>query len=99
MLAIVFLLKSRHALDIKPLQPELRNMMGQVAGLARDWASMHEVLQENVAILDDLAENGLAAISLASMYHKIGHNYIKVRVHQGSFLFSFYILFSFLFVM
>lgn len=61
------------------MQPELRNMMGEVAGLARDWLSMHEVLSGNMAIVDDLARKGLTAISLASMYHKIGHNYIKVK--------------------
>jgi hypothetical protein len=68
----------RRALDIKPLQPELRNMMGEVAGLAADWAAMDDVLAGNMAHVDDLAEKGLAAISVASMYHKIGNNYIKV---------------------
>jgi adenine/guanine phosphoribosyltransferase-like PRPP-binding protein len=53
-------------------------MMGEVAGLVGDWAAMDEVLTGNMAIVDDLAEKGLAAISLASMYHKIGHNYVKV---------------------
>lgn len=70
----------RRALEIKPLQPELRNMMGEVAGLARDWPAMDEVLQGNLAIVDDLARGGLAPLSLASMYHKIGHNYIKVSI-------------------
>lgn len=66
---------------IKPLQPELRNIMGEAAGMAHDFDSMKMILGKNMEILDGLAENGLAALSLASMYHKIGHCYIKVFSH------------------
>lgn len=54
-------------------------MIGDVAGLAKDFGTMHEVLEGNTAIVDRLAAEGLTPISLASMYHKIGHNYIKVH--------------------
>jgi hypothetical protein len=54
-------------------------MIGEVAGLAHDRSSMHAALRRNIEIVDKLAVEGLTAISLASMYHKIGHNYIKVR--------------------
>lgn len=66
-------------MEIKPLQPELLCMIGEVAGLARDPATTHAALLGAARILDGVDRTSMAAISLASMYHKIAHVYIKVR--------------------
>ena len=91
---IIYIIYYRQALKIKPLQPELLNLVGEVAGLARDIDSMHTALRRNIEIVDDLAVQGLAAISLASMYHKIGHNYIKVLYYCAYLTYSNYLSFS-----
>ena len=79
LLTLPVTLPNRRALEIKPLQPELRNIMGEAASLAHDFDAMKAVLGKNTDIVDNLAEKGLASLSLASMYHKIGHCFIKVH--------------------
>lgn len=55
-------------------------MAGEVAGLARDFRSLEEVVSNAVAILDRVNRTEMAPISLASTYHKLSHVYMKVTV-------------------
>ena len=68
----------RRALEIKPMQPELLCMAAEVAGLAGDLPSMHEIVHKAVRILDVVDRQEMAPISLASTYHKVSSIYIKV---------------------
>ncbi len=70
----------RRARQIKPLQPELLCMIGEVAGLAHDFDSMHDALLGAGRVLDSITRQDMAALSLASMYHKLAHVYIKVSI-------------------
>lgn len=54
-------------------------MIGEVAGLAHDFESMHDALQGGGRVLDAIDRQSIAALSLASTYHKLAHVYIKVR--------------------
>ena len=106
LLTLPVTLPNRRALEIKPLQPELRNIMGEAASLAHDFDAMKAVLGKNTDIVDNLAEKGLASLSLASMYHKIGHCFIKVRhalIFLTFFLYfnhsEYFILFPLLFIL
>jgi len=70
----------RRALEIKPMQPELLCMAAEVAGLAGDLPSMHEIVLNAVRILDAVDRQEMAPISLASTYHKVSSIYIKVKI-------------------
>lgn len=79
-------------------------MAAEVAGLAGDVASMHEIVTSAVRILDAVDRQEMAPISLASTYHKLSSVYIKVICQLGSYesilLFAFVIvLFVLIYVM
>lgn len=70
------------ALEVKPLNPEILNMVGETAGMADDFQLMEEVLYRATNICDDLAlvylngSTDVPALSICSMYHKIATAYM-----------------------
>lgn len=55
-------------------------MIGEIAGLAHDFDSMDDALLGAGRVLDAINRHDIAALSLASTYHKLAHVYIKVYI-------------------
>ena len=69
------------ALESKPLHPEVIALCGEVAGLARDFDTMHRVLQHGARILDAIDRAAISPLSLASSYHKLASSYLETSLY------------------
>jgi hypothetical protein len=63
---------------LRPLYPELLGLMAEAGGNARNFTAMVEALGTAEAMLDAIARDAMAPLSLASMYHKLALVYLKV---------------------
>ena len=69
---------SRKAVELKPLHPETRGMLGELYGLSNDLEAMRKSISESVALFDDVSRVGISPQSMASVYHKLGTSYLSV---------------------
>lgn len=69
---------------MKPLKPELRGMVGEIAGIAHDFNTMHTVLQQGAKNLQNIERNKISALSLASGYHKLAAAYLTMAMREDA---------------
>lgn len=69
----------RRAVELKPLHPETRGLLGEVYGLADNIPAMRQCIDEAVAAFGAMDSTGISPQSVASVYHKLATAYLSVR--------------------
>lgn len=70
------------AIEIQPLHPEARGLLGEVLGHSGDKGAMEVHIKAAEKAYDDMSDRDkISPSSLASVYHKLATTYLTVRMY------------------